>query len=54
MNERKVKKLIYNYLDQYNTEYFQTPRIDSIKIINSTRTWGEFKANVLYKQQRIL
>lgn len=54
MNERKVKKLIYNYLEQYNTEYFQTPRIDSIKIINSTRTWGEFETSVLYKQQRIL
>lgn len=54
MNERKVKKLIYNYLEQYNTEYFQTPKIDSIKIINSHRTWGEFETKVLYQQQRVL
>lgn len=54
MNERKIKKLIYNYLKQYNIDYFQTPQIDNIKIINNPKTWGEFEASVLYKQQRIL
>ena len=54
MNERKIKKSIYNYLKQYNIEYFKTPQIDNIKIINSNSTLGEFETSVLYQQQYIL
>ena len=41
MSERKIKKSIYEYLNQYNFEYFQTPQINEI-ILNSHGNWGTF------------
>ena len=53
MSERKIKKSIYEYLNQYNFEYFQTPQINEI-ILNSHGNWGHFNVTKLYKGQYIL
>ena len=49
MDERKMEQIIYNYLKQYNQEYFQTPQIDSIKFENGN--WGHFDINETYHGQ---
>ena len=46
MDERKMEQIIYNYLEQYHIEYFQTPQIDSIKFENGN--WGHFDACETY------
>lgn len=49
MDERKMEQIIYNYLEQYNQEYFQTPQIDSIKFENGN--WGHFDVLKTYYGQ---
>lgn len=49
MDERKMEQIIYNYLEQYHIEYFQTPQIDSIKFENGN--WGHFNVLKTYHGQ---
>ena len=54
MNKRKIKKIVYQYFEQYNSEYYKTPQINNIVITTDTNTWGEFDANLIHKKQYVL
>ena len=54
MNKRKIKNIVYQYFEQYNSEYYKTPQINNIVITTDTNTWGEFDANLIHKKQYVL
>nr|WP_297940183.1 hypothetical protein [uncultured Lachnoclostridium sp.] len=49
MDERKMEQIIYNYLEQYHADYFQTPQINHIEFKNGN--WGHFDMNKTYRGQ---
>lgn len=53
MNLRKIKKTIYKYWTEYNSEYFKIPQIDNIELVN-LGSWGHFDSDVTFNRQYIL
>lgn len=50
MNIRKIKKTIYEYLEKYNSEYYVTPKINSIELVN-IGAWGHFDTKKMFDKQ---
>lgn len=53
MNLRRIKKTIYKYWAEYNSEYFTIPQINDIELVN-IGSWGDFDSEKTFDGQYIL